>query len=327
VNVIYGYDQHQKSKITNSITLSYSDFISATFAADNKVTWHSMVSGLNYNVTFGWILLGIEGERPPFHVMIDADITINPETLDLADKRVFTAFIKLPKGYNVNDIDPKKLSCEGALAVKGMVSEGNKYRAEFNIQDLVNVPVGDAVTLTLTGQLTDKTQFEGIITVKVVNTQFAEEKYEEAVTAFSSGDYKSAEQLFKQAQKMYSLIGDSAKVSECQDLIDQCADFLEKLQLKAEKAEALFKEGVTHFEQQQYEVARTKFEEALTQFTELGDEEKVKECEEWIVSCEEQLEKEESRGFCTGSIMIMFLLLGGALRNLFIGRSDREAKQ
>lgn len=177
----YICQKHQETKTSNSVTLVHSDIISANFSADNVVIWESPnIHILRYSAILEPVLLGIVENEPPFHVKVDADVTINPEMLDLASEGVFTALIKLPKGYDINDIDASTLSCKGASAVRGMISKDDKsiYMAEFNIQDLVGVLLGDAVTLTITGELADRTQFEGSCTVKIINSQPAEEKIE-----------------------------------------------------------------------------------------------------------------------------------------------------
>ena len=138
------------------------------------------------------------------------------------------------------------------------------------------------------------------------NTQLAQEKFEEANEAFNNKDYESAKGLFTEAQSMYSSVNDSAKVSECQDYIDECTHFLEQAQLRV-KAEGFFNEGVTYFQQEQYEEAKIKFEEALAIFEELGDEEKIEECKEWIGSCDEA-----GKGSCVGTAMISLLVMWGS---------------
>lgn len=313
VYISYGYEKNQGTETSNSVTITYSDVISVTLCTDNILTWTKAIFISDYGVILQQIILGIVEEKPPFHVRIDADVTITPETLDLASEGTFTTYTRLPEGYDANDIDMNTISCNGASAVKGTVFEENNtaYRAEFNIQSLVGVPIGDAVTLTITGELTDRTRFEGSTKVKVVNTQLvelAEKRFEEAVAAFDNEDYESAEQLFSQAQDTYRAISNSTKVSECQDYVDQCSQYLEEKQLKADKAVGLFDEGIAYFEQEQYSQARTKFEEALTLFTELDDEESIKECEEWIASCEEALNPPKTE-ICLGTAMIGILYL------------------
>jgi tetratricopeptide (TPR) repeat protein len=168
VNVDYSFSKHPETVIGNSVTLVYSSAISATFGADNIVVWKSpTILVLHYCASLEPVLLGTVGDNPPFHVKVDADITIKPETLDLANEGIFTAFIKLPEGYDVNDIDLNTVYCEGALAIRGLISESDTdtYIVEFSIHDLVYLPVGNAVMLTVTGELADGTLFEGSTTV------------------------------------------------------------------------------------------------------------------------------------------------------------------
>lgn len=106
--------------------------------------------------------------------IIPATVRIEPETLNLASKGEFTAFITLPEGYDVANIDVSTVVCEGAPAVKGMVSEEDKgtYIAKFNRQDLVNMPTGDVVTLRVTGKVYFSgilIDFEGSDTIRVID--------------------------------------------------------------------------------------------------------------------------------------------------------------
>jgi hypothetical protein len=73
-------------------------------------------------------------------------VKIEPETLNLKSKGVFTATISVPKGYDIHDWNIQGVSCEGAQAVSGTIA-GNTYIAKFNRQDLTGVSPGDAVTL------------------------------------------------------------------------------------------------------------------------------------------------------------------------------------
>lgn len=100
---------------------------------------------------------------------IPATIRIEPETLNFSSKGVFTAFITFSEGYDVANINLSTVVCEGALAVKGIVSEEDKgtYIVKFNRQNVVNVPIGGAVTLTVTGKV-GLADFEGNDTVNII---------------------------------------------------------------------------------------------------------------------------------------------------------------
>jgi putative hemolysin len=99
-----------------------------------------------------------------------ATIKIEPETLNLGAKGVFTAFITLPANTNyiLANIDTSSLVCEGAPVVNTNMA-ANKLIAKFNVQDLKGVPVGDKVTLTVTGRFKDGRPFKGFDTIRVIS--------------------------------------------------------------------------------------------------------------------------------------------------------------
>ncbi|WAC04453.1 MAG: PKD domain-containing protein [Methanoregula sp.] len=102
---------------------------------------------------------------------IPATIRIEPETLNLKSKGVFTAFITLPSGYNVNNIDVASLVCEGAHAKSGHATGGGEYIAKFERQDLVGIVPGDAVTFTVVGNVIvngNPIEFRGSDTIRVI---------------------------------------------------------------------------------------------------------------------------------------------------------------
>lgn len=99
---------------------------------------------------------------------VKAKVVIKPETINLKSRGIFMAFIQLPKGYNAAHINSKTVVCEGAPALAGFGFR-NTFIAWFNIQKLVDVPTGDAVTLTVTGKFFDGALFEGSDTVRVID--------------------------------------------------------------------------------------------------------------------------------------------------------------
>ncbi|VVB86676.1 Carboxypeptidase regulatory-like domain protein [uncultured archaeon] len=102
-------------------------------------------------------------------LILQADIRIEPQTLNLASKGEITAFIKLPSGYDVSNIVASTIVCEGAHIVKWNIAADKTFIAKFNTQDLVNVVPGDAVKVTVTGNLINGTPFEGTDTIRVRN--------------------------------------------------------------------------------------------------------------------------------------------------------------
>jgi hypothetical protein len=99
---------------------------------------------------------------------IPANINIDPDTLNLKARGVFTAYITLPEGYSVEDIDVVSLECEGAHAIKTSI-EDDTLVAKFDRKDLVGIETGDKVALTVTGSLNDGTPFEGSDTIRVIS--------------------------------------------------------------------------------------------------------------------------------------------------------------
>jgi len=109
--------------------------------------------------------------------VIEAEVSIKPETINVKSKGKFKAFIKLPSTYSVNDIVTSTVVCEGATAIDGKVDSAGRFVATFNTQDLdlgfeikIHKGYNDKkieTELTVTGELTDGTKFEGSDKVKI----------------------------------------------------------------------------------------------------------------------------------------------------------------
>jgi len=99
-------------------------------------------------------------------VKVYVEVGLDPDTLNLNSKGVFTAYISPPEGYSVEDIDPETIECGGAAAVRTSIEDGVLV-AKFSRQDLVDVSEGDAVELTVTGEVAG-ISFEGSDVVRVI---------------------------------------------------------------------------------------------------------------------------------------------------------------
>ncbi|MFC1965859.1 hypothetical protein ACFLWI_02785 [Chloroflexota bacterium] len=100
-------------------------------------------------------------------LVISATIDIDPDTLNLKSKGSFTAYITLPDGYSVADIDLDTVVCEGAQATRGSI-EGDRLIAKFNRQELLDVEPGDEVEMTVIGKVAG-ILFEGSDTIRVID--------------------------------------------------------------------------------------------------------------------------------------------------------------
>ena len=113
-----------------------------------------------------------EAARNAFLVVespVPANVTIEPETLNLNSNGNFTAFITLPECYDVADINVSTVECEGAPAIDGeIIQGGDTLMVKFDREDLVGVEPGEEVEMTVTGKLFDGTAFEGSDTIRVI---------------------------------------------------------------------------------------------------------------------------------------------------------------
>lgn len=102
--------------------------------------------------------------------VIEAEVSIKPETINLKSKGKFKAFIELSSTYSVEDIDPDTVECDGAQAIDGKTDDHNRFIATFEVQDLELESKNyknEKVTLTVTGELTNGTKFQGSDEIKI----------------------------------------------------------------------------------------------------------------------------------------------------------------
>jgi feruloyl esterase len=98
-----------------------------------------------------WDGSGAQNVYTSFSCVPPIDVSIEPKTISLSSQGQFSAFITVPKGFNLRDWGISDVTCQAVSAVSGMVSrDGLTYTAKFNIQDLKGVvSPGPAVTLTV----------------------------------------------------------------------------------------------------------------------------------------------------------------------------------
>lgn len=119
-------------------------------------------------------------------VSVKATIDINPDTLNLnSSGKWITAYIELPEGYDVEDINASTVQLNGVQAVadpkydfvtnqSGYIIDNDEDGILERMVKFVRSAVaallspGDEVELTVNGSLNDGTSFEGTDTIRVI---------------------------------------------------------------------------------------------------------------------------------------------------------------
>jgi len=116
----------------------------------------------------GRVDMGAYEYSPP----IWADVDIEPDTLNLTSRgKWITAFIKMPEDYDMNDIDANSVYLEGEIEPERFwLAEDNQVAiAMFSREEVQAVLIAGEVELTITGQLSDGTLFEGTDVIRVID--------------------------------------------------------------------------------------------------------------------------------------------------------------
>lgn len=78
------------------------------------------------------------------------------------------AYITLPEGYEVEDIDVDTILLNGIVSAEWGHIQDSVLMVKFDRSEVAAIlSPGDAVELTVTGELTDGTSFEGSDTIRV----------------------------------------------------------------------------------------------------------------------------------------------------------------
>ena len=94
--------------------------------------------------------------------MIEANIDIDPDTLNLGSKgRWITAYITLPEGYDVNNIDISTILLEDAIPAEWGDVQGDTLMVKFDRSEVEDMLSPGTYNLKVSGELMDGTSFEG----------------------------------------------------------------------------------------------------------------------------------------------------------------------
>jgi predicted outer membrane repeat protein len=107
-----------------------------------------------------------------YRLPISAEVRIVPRTINLQSKGEWiTGFIQIPEDYVMNDIDANSVYLEGEIKPERFwLAEDNQIAiARFSREEVQAFLTVGEVELTITGQLTDGTIFEGKDTIKVTD--------------------------------------------------------------------------------------------------------------------------------------------------------------
>jgi hypothetical protein len=143
---------------------------------------------------------------------VHAIVKIVPRSLNLASQGYLMAFVTLPTGYKAADVIADSVVCEGATALKLIRHKlfPRTFVAIFRRSDLVDVPTGNSVPMTVTGSI-KKTggnpEFSGTDKIKVIRTKGNKEDIddwgkmtdEKVFSQFNPGYSRDDEKVFSQS--------------------------------------------------------------------------------------------------------------------------------
>jgi len=125
--------------------------------------------------------IGAYEYEPPTEPVVEATVDFDPDTLNLKSKgKVVTVYIELPEGYDVEEIDISTVMLNGIVPAWAHPTDVGDYDSDgvsdlmvkFDRSDVQDVlEPGNEVEVTVSGQLTDGTTFEGTDTIRVIEKE------------------------------------------------------------------------------------------------------------------------------------------------------------
>ncbi len=127
--------------------------------------------------------------------IIPERIDFDPDTLNLKSQgKLITCYIELPEGYDVDDIDVGSILLGYLLEIQHSDVQDDVLMVKFDRQDVIayielvlEIELPADVTLTVTGELTDGTPFEGIDTIRVIDKGKGKNKESKGMDKKSKG--------------------------------------------------------------------------------------------------------------------------------------------
>jgi len=114
-------------------------------------------------------------------LIVEATVDFDPDTLNLKSKgKVVTVYIELPEGYDVEETDISTVMLNGIVPALAHPTDVGDYDSDgvpnlmvkFDRSHVQNVlEPGNEVEVTVSGQLTDGTTFEGTDTIRVIEKE------------------------------------------------------------------------------------------------------------------------------------------------------------
>ena len=151
---IFYFDGETVSQVTNNDVNDTNPKISA-----NLIVWQSDDGN-------DWEIMAMKIPQP-------AEMKVTPQSLNLKSRgQWIICHLTLPEGYTGSDVVVSSLLLQGVVTVDKVAGDksSNKLVLKFNrsaVQSLLSE--GNAVEITLTGQLSDGTEIEASNTIKVIN--------------------------------------------------------------------------------------------------------------------------------------------------------------